>query len=96
MASLPSLPEELKFINPFLQRAQETRKREPVISYYCKTNIIEYNAYSLRYNLILFLYFLGNFLAAKLALDKGTKSKESKLFLAKLLDILEQVNKKKI
>ncbi|PKY19785.1 DUF605-domain-containing protein [Rhizophagus irregularis] len=69
MASLPSLPEELKFINPFLQRAQETRKREPVISYYC------------------------NFLAAKLALDKGTKSKESKLFLAKLLDILEQEKK---
>ncbi|GBB88892.1 hypothetical protein RclHR1_01550026 [Rhizophagus clarus] len=69
MASLPSLPEELKFINPFLQRAQETRKKEPVISYYC------------------------NFLSAKLALDKGTKSHESKLFLAKLLDILEQEKK---
>ncbi|RIA85393.1 Vta1 like-domain-containing protein [Glomus cerebriforme] len=69
MDSLPPLPEELKFINPNLQRAQETRKREPVISYYC------------------------NYLAAKLALEKGTKSKESKTFLIKLLDMLEQEKK---
>ncbi|CAG8528857.1 4620_t:CDS:2 [Diversispora eburnea] len=64
-----SLPEELKFINTFLQRAQELQKREPVIAYYC------------------------NYYSAKLALEKGTKAKESKAYLAKLLDLLEQEKK---
>jgi vacuolar protein sorting-associated protein VTA1 len=27
--------EELKFIQPFMQRAQELAEREPVIAYYC-------------------------------------------------------------
>ncbi|CAG8529457.1 13722_t:CDS:2 [Racocetra fulgida] len=67
--TLPTLPEELKFINGFLQRAQELRNREPVIAYYC------------------------NFYSVKLALEKGTKSKESKAFLAKLLDVLEEEKK---
>ncbi|CAG8556622.1 1103_t:CDS:2 [Paraglomus brasilianum] len=35
-ASLPPLPEELKFLNPYLQRATELDKREPVIAYYCR------------------------------------------------------------
>ncbi|RHZ84818.1 hypothetical protein Glove_74g185 [Diversispora epigaea] len=64
-----SVPEELKFINTFLQRAQELQKREPVIAYYC------------------------NYYSAKLALEKGTKEKESKAFLAKILDLLEQEKK---
>ncbi|KAL1922625.1 uncharacterized protein VTP21DRAFT_10164 [Calcarisporiella thermophila] len=34
MDGLP-LPEELKFINPYLQRAQELKDHQPVISYYC-------------------------------------------------------------
>ncbi|CAG8523938.1 2264_t:CDS:2 [Cetraspora pellucida] len=67
--TLPTLPEELKFINGFLQRAQELRNREPVIAYYC------------------------NFYSVKLALEKGTKSKESKAFLARLLDVLEEEKK---
>ncbi|CAG8680482.1 23030_t:CDS:2 [Gigaspora margarita] len=67
--SLPALPDELKFINGFLQRAQELRNREPVIAYYC------------------------NFYSVKLALEKGTKSKESKAFLARLLDVLEEEKK---
>ena len=29
------LPEQLKFINPYLQRATELRQKEPIISYYC-------------------------------------------------------------
>ncbi len=90
MASLPSLPEELKFINPYLQRGQETRKKEPVISYYCKIfNAFPKYLYSPE---LTFLLPLGNYYAAKLALEKGTKSKDSKVFLNKLLDILEQVS----
>ncbi|CAG8464362.1 8754_t:CDS:2 [Paraglomus occultum] len=34
--SLPPLPEELKSLNPYLQRATELEKREPVIAYYCR------------------------------------------------------------
>ncbi|CAG8607556.1 18808_t:CDS:2 [Dentiscutata erythropus] len=67
--TLPTLPDELKFINGFLQRAQELRSREPVIAYYC------------------------NFYSVKLALERGTKSKESKAFLARLLDVLEEEKK---
>ncbi|CAG8566929.1 10319_t:CDS:2 [Dentiscutata heterogama] len=67
--TLPTLPDELKFINGFLQRAQELRNREPVIAYYC------------------------NFYSVKLALERGTKSKESKAFLARLLDVLEEEKK---
>jgi vacuolar protein sorting-associated protein VTA1 len=29
-------PDELKFINQYLQRAQELEKIEPVVSYYCR------------------------------------------------------------
>nr|CAG8488594.1 5773_t:CDS:2 [Entrophospora candida] len=35
MNSLPPLPNELKFISPYLQRAQELQQREPIIAYYC-------------------------------------------------------------
>ncbi|KAG9304785.1 hypothetical protein G9A89_016815 [Geosiphon pyriformis] len=69
MASLPPVPVELKFISPYLQRAQELLKREPIIAYYC------------------------NYYAAKLAIAKPTKSKESTAFLATLLDVLEAEKK---
>jgi hypothetical protein len=29
------IPEELKFINQFIQRSKELKTQEPIISYYC-------------------------------------------------------------
>ncbi|RKP40325.1 Vta1 like-domain-containing protein [Dimargaris cristalligena] len=36
MDSLPAVPEQLRFINQFLQRSRELRTHEPIISYYCQ------------------------------------------------------------
>ncbi|CAG8532650.1 3170_t:CDS:2 [Ambispora gerdemannii] len=69
MNALPPLPNELRFINSYLQKGQELQTREPVIAYYC------------------------NYYAAKLAISKGSKTKESKVFLATLLDVLEAEKK---
>ncbi|KND01035.1 uncharacterized protein SPPG_04128 [Spizellomyces punctatus DAOM BR117] len=62
-------PDELKFVNAYLQRAQELQTKEPIVAYYCK------------------------YYAAKLAIDKGGKSKEAQLFLLGLMDELEQDRK---
>ncbi|KAI9105631.1 Vta1 like-domain-containing protein [Phlyctochytrium arcticum] len=62
-------PEELKYINAYLQRAQELSSKEPIVAYYCK------------------------YYAAKLAIEKGNKSKEAQIFLLTLMDELEQDRK---
>ncbi|TPX72268.1 hypothetical protein SpCBS45565_g00665 [Spizellomyces sp. 'palustris'] len=62
-------PDELKFVNAYLQRAHELQTKEPIVAYYCK------------------------YYAAKLAIDKGGKSKEAQLFLLGLMDELEQDRK---
>ncbi|KAJ3085339.1 hypothetical protein HK102_000088 [Quaeritorhiza haematococci] len=66
MAAALTPPDELKFISPYLQRAQELHAREPIVAYYC------------------------NYYAAKLAIDKGLKAKDSQEFLLKLMDALEK------
>ncbi|CAG8569751.1 7646_t:CDS:2 [Ambispora leptoticha] len=81
MSSLPPLPDELRFINPYLQKGQELQKREPVISYFCT------------YYFGRTFFGFGNYYAAKLAIGKGLKTKESKAFLATLLDVLEAEKK---
>ncbi|KAJ3036196.1 hypothetical protein HDV00_002992 [Rhizophlyctis rosea] len=62
-------PDELKFINTYLQRAAELQTKEPIVAYYC------------------------NYYAAKQAIDKGAKSKESQAFLLHLMDDLEKERK---
>lgn len=64
--SAPPLPNELKFIAPFLDRSRELKQRDPVIAYWC------------------------SYYAAKLALSKAAKSKDSQSFLVHLLDSLEE------
>ena len=34
--NLPPIPPELKAITPYLQRAEEVKSTDPVISYWCK------------------------------------------------------------
>ncbi|KAG2175301.1 hypothetical protein INT44_007789 [Umbelopsis vinacea] len=62
---MESVPEELKYLQPYLQRSQELQSREPVVSYYAK------------------------YYAAKLALSKGPKNKNTEKFVISLLDELE-------
>lgn len=33
---LPELPDDLKYILPYLQRASELKMRDPVVAYYCE------------------------------------------------------------
>lgn len=35
LAMLPEVPDELKYILPYLQRASELKARDPVVAYYC-------------------------------------------------------------
>ena len=77
-------PPELKFIGPYLQRAQELQQREPVISYYCTFPLEPHRLH----------YWQGKFYAAKMALQQGVNktNKEATAFLTQLLDQLEQVS----
>ncbi|KAH8551451.1 Vta1 like-domain-containing protein, partial [Umbelopsis sp. PMI_123] len=62
---MESVPDDLKYLQPYLQRSQELQSREPVVSYYAK------------------------YYAAKLALSKGPKNKNTEKFVISLLDELE-------
>jgi vacuolar protein sorting-associated protein VTA1 len=35
MATAENVPEDLKAIAPYLQRAAELKEREPIVAYYC-------------------------------------------------------------
>ncbi|KAJ2958956.1 hypothetical protein NQZ79_g5545 [Umbelopsis isabellina] len=67
---MDSPPEELKYLLPYLQRAQELQTREPIVAYYAK------------------------YYAAKLALSKGPKNKNTEKYILSLLDELEAAKAK--
>lgn len=66
LSDLPSSPSELKSIMPYLQRAREMEKVDPVITYWC------------------------SFHAAQTCMSIQPVEPESRTFLMKLLDYLEQ------
>jgi hypothetical protein len=37
---LPSIPPDLKPMTPYIQRAHDTRAQDPVISYWCMSDIV--------------------------------------------------------
>lgn len=43
LLGLPPISPELKPIVPFLQRAEELRKPEPIIAYWCKFTAVLYS-----------------------------------------------------
>ncbi|GAN08445.1 vacuolar protein sorting-associated protein VTA1 homolog isoform X1 [Mucor ambiguus] len=59
------IPEEIKYITPYVQRGQEVAARDPVVSYYAQ------------------------YYAAKLAIARGPRTKETTDYLSHLLDALE-------
>ncbi|OAV91714.1 hypothetical protein PTTG_07266 [Puccinia triticina 1-1 BBBD Race 1] len=65
-SSLPASPAGLKSVNPYLQRAKEMEKVDPVISYWCA------------------------FHAAQTCMSIGHNEPDSREFLMRLLDLLEQ------
>ncbi|KAI9477983.1 MAG: Vta1 like-domain-containing protein [Benjaminiella poitrasii] len=60
-----NIPNELKYIAPFIQRGQELTTVDPIVSYYAQ------------------------YYAAKLAIARGPRTKETNLYLSHLLDLLE-------
>lgn len=59
------IPDEIKYITPYVQRGQEVVARDPVVSYYAQ------------------------YYAAKLAIARGPRTKETTDYLSHLLDALE-------
>ncbi|KAL7320994.1 hypothetical protein PS15m_000821 [Mucor circinelloides] len=59
------IPDEIKYITPYVQRGQEVAARDPVVSYYAQ------------------------YYAAKLAIARGPRTKETTDYLSHLLDALE-------
>ncbi|KAK4517593.1 uncharacterized protein ATC70_000933 [Mucor velutinosus] len=59
------IPDEIKYITPYVQRGQEVASRDPVVSYYAQ------------------------YYAAKLAIARGPRTKETTDYLSHLLDALE-------
>ena len=80
------VPTELKFISPYIQRAQELANREPIVSYYGK-----YSVCVLGSSVYSSLSLSAQYYAAKLAMAKGPRTKETKEYLFRLLDTLEAV-----
>ncbi|KAI9204570.1 Vta1 like-domain-containing protein [Polychytrium aggregatum] len=63
------VPDDVKFVGPYLQRSLELKAIDPIVSYYCA------------------------YYAAKLAVQAGSKNKDSQVFLINLLDSLERDKK---
>jgi len=70
-------PASLKPVHPYLQKAEEMKNADPVVSYYCSS---------------LFPAPLtpGNYWAVQSAITLGLKDAEANVFLASLLDSLEK------
>jgi vacuolar protein sorting-associated protein VTA1 len=90
---MDSLPEELKYLLPYLQRSQELQSREPVVAYYGECTVLRIVVLIVTCPLLLDLTIrcLAKYYAAKLALSKGPKNKNTEKFVIVLLDELETV-----
>lgn len=80
------IPAELKYISPYVQRGQELTVRDPVVSYYGM-----YKCLYKQKSLLRLYCFVAQYYAAKLAIAKGPRTKETNEYLSHLLDALETV-----
>lgn len=92
-AAPPSVPTELKPVSPYLARAHELAKAEPVISYWCASPLsrckrcggsqADQVARSSRH--------AGTYYALQQGMSLRTKDAESQAFMLGLMDKLEEV-----
>ena len=82
---LPPIPSDLKSIAPYLQRAQETKTQDPVISYWCTSW-----AY-LHLCVLPTRPFVGAYYAAQVGISLKAVSTPNRAFLAALLTSLENL-----
>lgn len=99
--SAANVPEGLKNITPFLQRAAQLQERDPVVSYYGKNGCISHGSRCKRAKtrcIVTDAYLctvalqsttIANYYAAKLAIAKA--SKDNRAFIDELLNVLEKV-----
>lgn len=87
MASIRAPPAELRVAAPFVQRAKEMEKADPVIAYWCQSrSIVEILE-------VLMVDSAGLFHAAQTAMNSRANSPDSRAFLMELLDRLEAVRR---
>lgn len=82
------VPPDLKYIVPYIQRAQELAGREPIVSYYGLYSIAITRQSTVFPNAGV---YIAQYYAATLAISRGPKNKETNAYLSQLLDQLEQV-----
>lgn len=87
LLGLPPVPQELKAIVPFLQRADELKRQDPIISYWCKLPSLQ----SLNSVTHLFGLCLGTYYAAQVGISIKARDNLSRDFLFHLLGVLEKM-----
>lgn len=88
------IPDELKYLAPYIQRGQELNSREPIVAYYgIKTlSILEKQAIQSFSPFSHPSSFLAHYYAVKLAISRGPSNKATQVYLSHLLDSLEVVS----
>lgn len=82
--ALPPVPPELKAVSPFLSRAEELAKQDPIISYWCKDLCY-------RSPVPAYLFPTGAYYAAQVGISLKARSTASRDLLIALLGVLEQM-----
>ncbi|KAG8713744.1 hypothetical protein FRC08_012874, partial [Ceratobasidium sp. 394] len=85
---LPSVPPELKPIAPFLQRAEEMRSKDPVISFWSVANLVSWDCGGLILRSTRCEYY-----AVRKGLTLKLSGSEPRAFLFQLMDSLEATKK---
>ena len=86
LANLPPVPLPLKSIAPYLQRAEELKTQDPIISYWCK-----YNRLCRYITVLTFLFSEGGYYAAQIGINLKAHDTASRDLLFALLGALEQI-----
>lgn len=84
-AALPSVPPELKPAQPYLQRADEVAKTDPVVAYWCTSIPLAHHVSRRRPRIA------GTYYAAQLGIGLKTKDNAARTFLFDLLGLLEKM-----
>jgi vacuolar protein sorting-associated protein VTA1 len=90
------IPDELKYLAPYIQRGQELNNREPIVAYYGKeASPILQNMEVTFHSMSPFSHSsssLAHYYAVKLAISRGPSNKATQVYLSHLLDSLEVVS----
>lgn len=86
--NLPPIPAELKSITPYLQRAEEVKPTDPVISYWCTC----FDGLIVGITSLSFISMTtGAYHAAQLGISLKLKDSAARTFLFELLGLLERM-----